>query len=399
MFQNDLAAGELGLRWSLPDTFEVTKVEGRRLLARDSEREVLWLVRILPWSFDLRPAFDDVLRADVEADARRIFEVAFKPMEWPTGSGTQLAPRTSDLRWSPIVELARERIGDAPALRVIHRLTYQPSNEVVSGTLLVPLADGFAEIVAMGRAAMTGFRESTLMLQRPGELPPKGDFPRQAEYDDPAHDVLFPMHPLSQVRAALRWLLADAGLAVTKPPIDPPEGEHLIEAAGCAVVLPPRYRFVPPEVMRMSPTLASFLRVGLIDASMRLLDVWRLEKRVEAKDRALALKRLARETVEGWEREGAADIQQTQEVVPSDGPQVTLRTVVRYRVGKEEKVTVMRWRAEADGVVFRVAVGAPPHVPEQELHEQADAVMASLRRLDERPGAGGESKKPWWKVW
>jgi hypothetical protein len=58
----------------------------------------------------------------------------------------------------------------------------------------------------------------------------------------------------------------------------------------------------------------------------------------------------------------------------------------------------MRWRADVDGTVFGVCVGAAPHVPETSLREEADAVMASLRRLDE-PGEAPPVAKPWWRIW
>ena len=52
------------------------------------------------------------------------------------------------------------------------------------------------------------------MLKRPGGPSAEVDFPSQAEYDDPAHDALFAEHPLTLVRGALRWLIADAELQV-----------------------------------------------------------------------------------------------------------------------------------------------------------------------------------------
>lgn len=398
-----LASGSLGLRWSLPDAFEPTEEDERLMVARDPDRKVAWQLRVLPWRLDLRRSFDEELRGDLEADARHLFEEAFEPVEWPPGSGEMRSPRTADPRWSPIVDVEHVRLGEAPALRVVRRITYQPGNEVLSGALIVPLAEGFAELTAIARAGETGFRESVLMLKRPGGLPsgPDATFPSQAEYDDPAHDARFADHPLSLVRAALRWLLADAGLEVTAPAVEPPEGEHVVEAAGCAVVLPPRYLFLPREVMPMAPTLASFVRVGLGDAPMRLLDVWRLRDRLSGRDRGRALKRLAVETVEGWAEEGATDLDQETEIVAGDEPQAAVRTLVRFKVGDKPNVSAMRWRADEDGTVFRVNVSAPPYVPAPQLRDEADAVMASLRRLDVEEGGSGPGAwiKPWWKIW
>ncbi len=84
-----------------------------------------------------------------------------------------------------------------------------------------------------------------------------------------------------------------------------------------------------------------------------------------------------------------------------DAPEAAVRTTVRFKVGDDPKVSAMRWRADEDGTIFRVCVSAPPYVPESEMRDQADAVMASLRRLDAGEGGGGPRapKKPWWRVW
>lgn len=392
--RQSLAAGSFGLRWSLPNTLEPTNEGPRHLVARDPDRRVLWLLRALPWPLDLRRAFDDALRADLEADARYLFERAYKPKTSPLDPpGHESAPRTADPRWSPIVDVHPVRIGEAPALTVVRRITYDRGEEALSGTLMVPLAQGFMEIGAIAQAAVTGVRESVLMLQRPGEL----GFLSQAEYDDPAHDALFADHPLSLARGALRWLLADAGIEVTEPAVEPPEGERPIEVAGCAVILPPRYLFVPREIMPMSPTLASFVRVGLGEAPVRNLDVWRLPERLTGRDRGQALRRFAVESTERWVDEGVSDLHQEVEIVAGDGPETAVRTWARFKVGDDPKVSAMRWRADADGTVFRVQVGGAPHVAAQALRDQADAVMASLRRSDTEGGSG--PKKPWWKIW
>jgi hypothetical protein len=52
----------------------VTKDHASLTVARDPERRVTWLIRLLPWRLDLRRGFDDVLRADLEADARHLFD-------------------------------------------------------------------------------------------------------------------------------------------------------------------------------------------------------------------------------------------------------------------------------------------------------------------------------------
>jgi hypothetical protein len=63
-----------------------------------------------------------------------------------------------------------------------------------------------------------------------------------------------------------------------------------------ADALPPRFLFVPHEAMPMSPTLASFARVGLSEVPVRLLDVWCLRNRISGRNRGRALEQLARTT-------------------------------------------------------------------------------------------------------
>jgi hypothetical protein len=399
--RDDLAAGSRGLRWSLPGAFDVTKDEANVTLARDPDCNVAWLIRLFPWPLDLRRAFDDVLRTDLETDVRDLFEAGFQAGDHPFRNGVRLEPRTADPRWSPIIDLEHLRLGDAPSLRLVRRLTYQPGNESLSGSLLVPLARGYVEIAAVARAATTGLRESMLMLKReegvPGE--PKAAFRPQSEYDDPAHDALFADHPLTRVRRALRWLIDDAGIAVLAPATEPTEGETTVEAAGCAVVLPPRFLFVPREVMPMSPTLASYARATLGDASVRLLDVWRHPTRIAGRHRERDLERLATETTAAWTGEGATEIEQQAEIVAGDARHASVRTVVHFSVGPKRKVSAMRWRADEDGTVFRVSASAAPHVSPAELRDQADAVMGSLRRLDVDGPTGAPTGRPWWKLW
>lgn len=283
----------------------------------------------------------------------------------------------------------------------MRRITFQPGNELLSGTLLVPVVDGFFEIAAIARAATTGMRESVLLMARTHGKPfePGTSVPSQAEYDAPAHDHRFPDHPLTLVRAALRWLQSDAAIEVLSPAPDPPSGEIVVEAASCAVVLPPRYVFVPREVMPMAPTLASYTRVALGEGVPRMLDVWRLEGRITQRDRARRLKELALEMTADWEKEGVSDLEQEAEIVASDTKSASVRGFARFFVGAKRKLSALRWRADEDGVVFRVSASGPAHLSEEALRNDADAVMSSLRRLDASPPSAPPEDKPWWKVW
>lgn len=403
LLREALESGSSGLRWLPPAAFDWKQEDRRVGVARDPDRLVTWLVRILPWPLDLRNAFADVLRRDVEEEARHEFEVAHASAEageWPPGSGQKPRARTEDPAWSPVVECERVTIGAAPALRLVRRLTYRPGDESLSGALLVPLQDGFAEIAAISRAGQTGYRESILMLlEDKGARDPEKPFPKQAVYDDPKHDARFAEHPLSLVRSALRWLTDESGLTVTDPMEEPPVGEVVLEPAQCAIVPPPRYVPVSRDLLPMAPTLANCVRSVFGDADPRLLGVWRTGDRIDGADRAAKLRRLASETTAAWSQEGAADIAQETQIVAGDGPHAAVQNVVRFTVSGAPKLSTQRWRADADGTVFRVSADGPGHLDDAALMAEASAVMASLRRTDSPPGAPEPPARPWWKLW
>jgi hypothetical protein len=392
-FREDLESGRAGLSFRAPPSFEWMQESAEHTVARDAERRVSWFIRRLPFRLDLRKDFEELFRNDLEEDTRFAFEKAYEPspsQPAPLGSNR---PRTDDPAWSPIVERALVRLGAAPAHRLIWRLTYQPGKESVSGELLVPVAQGHFAISAIATASVTGFRETATMLKLEKE---RGEtlgtrFPEQAEYDDPALDESFPDHPLTLSRAALRWLERGAHLEVTAPDGEAPTGEVVAEAARCAIMLPPRYVFVPRTVLPMADALVSYVRVGLPDGSPRILDVWRFPERLGKRNRPRELSSLAQKVTDGWRQEGAQDVVHGPRVIGSDGGLAMVEDLVRFKVGKSEKLTAMRWRADDDGTVFRVSVGAGAYVAEARLVEQAAGVMASLRRLDE----GGV--KPWWQ--
>lgn len=379
-----LASGEVGVRWSAPASLAWREGSPVVAVADDAALGVTWFVRRVPWCIDLRPAHDDTLRSDFEADARGDFEAAFRPPAEGDTFGRK-EPRTADTGWSPIVDFEPVQVEGTRALRVVRRLTYQPGNEILSGALLVPVAEGYVEFAALCRAGMTGLRESMIMAQQP--MPVAGGevrFPPQSAYDDPALDAAFTDHPLSRVRAALRWLLGEAGLRVTAPMTVAPVGEVALDEPGCAVVPPPRFLHVPRSVMRMSPTLGSMARVTFTDRAPRLLDVWRHPARLTGADRAARLLSLARESTAAWVNEGVTALAHAPAQVPGDGGAVVVEDVVRFKVEGEPKVSAMRWRVDPDGVVFRVSAGGVDGVDDGVVVDRARAVMASLRRLDLR---------------
>jgi hypothetical protein len=392
--REDLESGRTGVSFRAPPSFEWIEESAQHAIARDAERRVTWFIRRLPFRFDLRKDFDDVLRNDLEEDARFAFEQAYEASPSPPGPPGSSGPRTRDPAWSPIVERALVRLGAAPAVRLVWRLSYQPEKESVSAEILIPVAQGHFAISAIANARITGFRETATVMKLEKE---RGEafgtrFPKQAEFDDPALDESFPDHPLTLSRAALRWLEGGAHLEVTAPDGEAPTGEVVAEAARCAITAPPRYVFVPRTVLPMADTLVSYVRAGLPDGSPRMLDIWRFPERLGKRNRERELSALAQKVTDGWRAEGAENVVHGPRVIGSDGASAMVEDFVRFKVGASEKLTAMRWRADEDGTVFRVSVGAGAYVAEARLVEQADVVMASLRRLDE---AG--AKKAWWQ--
>jgi hypothetical protein len=368
--REDLSAGANGVRWQTPHAFEWLQNDRRVAVARDAERQITWLVRASRFRLDVDPANDALLRADLEEDARHLFEIAHAQR------GAQMPPRTADPTWSPIIEHERGALG----LRVVRRITYQPGNETIAGHLSIPVIGGYVEIAAIARASMTGMREAILVdraMAASDELPRL----KQSEIDDPKHDSTFADHPLSLVRAALRWLEAQ-GVTVLAPAPAASEQAVVVNAARCVVRPPPRYLLLAPDVLPMSPTLASFTRITFADAEPRLLDVWRLPQTITARDPGAALVALARENADGWRREGATDVLANVSLATRE-PRIEAVSFIRFKVNGAPKTNASRWRVDPDGTVFRVGVSVEPHVPDASAREQADVVMASLRRLDD----------------
>jgi len=371
--REDLTTGAFGVRWQTPPTFEWVQNERRVAVARDAERKVTWLVRAYRYRMDIDRANDAPLRADLEQDARRLFELAHATAQAP--GFAPMPPRTTDPTWSPIIEVEHTSLG----LVVVRRITYQPGNETIVGAVSIPVAGGYVELAAIARAGTTGYRESILMTQLVPNMEPDTPFPKQSVYDDPQHDATFADHPLSLVRSALRWLHG-AGVEVLAPAA-PGSPEVVVNAARCVVRPPPRYLLLAPDVLPMSPTLASFTRVTFGDIEPRLLDVWRLPDTITSRDRGAALVALARDTAEGWRREGATDVHADVALATRE-PHIEATSFIRFRVNGAPKASTSRWRVDGDGTVFRVGVSIEPHIPVSTAREQADTTMASLRRLD-----------------
>ncbi len=412
-FLDQIAAGELGVRVHFGDGLESLEEAPNAALLRDPERRVAWEIAFVPYRLDLREATLDVLRDDVEGEARAAFEATWTQLGAETDAAARPPVRTSDPAWSPVVLIESTTVDAVPALRVIHRMSYQPTHEMVIGRIVVPVANGVISLSASSLTRNTGYRE-TMRLQaalasRPGESAAKvGSELGQAAYDDPTYDLLFPDHPLSLVRAALAWLegAEGGGLAITDPLRLPSPGEVVLPAAGCAVTPPPRYVALPEGALPIASTLAVLTRVGLAVTTPRLLDVWRIEDTVIlGADRAGQLVRLARKNAAGWAGEGATGVEARVVKLPAKDGRTHALSEIRFTTDNGPTHAVARWMADTDGTVFRVAASGGPWIPKEALRADADQALGSLRRLDPPGIEPGEAmptaevvkpRRTWW---
>jgi hypothetical protein len=391
--RQQLRSGECGVTWEAPGGVDVLNDDEHQLVLRDPEAGVVWQVRASAMPFAVDPAHREVLRLDLEASARAAFDAAWEP---PDDDSVPQRRRTDDPAWSPVIDHAVVELDGRPALRLLRRHTYQPGNELVVGHLIVPTATGHVDFSVIARAAVTGMRESVVMLmsdRMPDTLDGEGEytFPAQAVYDDVALDEKFPDHPLTRVRAAIGRL--EVAVTITGPVPRCPEVTTL-EEARCAFTAPPRYLPVPPEVMGISPTLRVLVRSG-VELWRYMIEVWRMEDvRFRRRDPRRELCELARRTVAGWAHEGATDIDSV-EVIDEFAQRPQIQQTVRMIAGGTRRRLVLRWWVEPDGVVYRVGSGGPGTSTDAEHLALLDAIQATWRRLD-RPGP---ARAPWWRVW
>jgi hypothetical protein len=407
-FIRRLRAGHYGVRLRTPRSLRVLEKHPLGAHMADSDNHVGWHFGLSRLVLDLRADYEADLRADVESSARFLFDEEYKCFmqeaesagqpgdEFTTALAKSYGPRTADPDWSPVVELECLEIDSCPALKVIYRHAYRPGCESVVGHLLVPAEAGTLECTAVSRNDTTGMRESflfaTLEANRGAEDDQDADakWPAiqltQSEIDDPAHDDLVPFHCLSVVRSAMRWLLAPAGAAleILAPAPSIPLGEIRLPQVGVVITPPPRYVPAAPGLGKtLRADMALFARASIPDVPPRTLDVLRMPTpKLYGPERTNRLEQLACSEPLEWAREGAWGIDVETEVLPRQADQVHVASYIQYEVLTGPTHTVARWRADADGEVFRIAVGGPPLVSREILARDADAVARSLRRLD-----------------
>jgi hypothetical protein len=214
--------------------------------------------------------------------------------------------------------------------------------------------------------SVTGMRETVLSMEAMQAVDARLDAENteaqiqeiSPAFDDAKYDDRFPKHALTRVRAALAWALdrQGGGLEVSAQQLPPHDDEIELPAAGCAIRLPPRFLQLPSEVLGLSPGLESFVRIALTP-DPRMIDVWDLGA-MEVRDLA-TLEREARRTVQGWEAEGATDIEVETERRADTNGRLEVDCFVQFRAQGKLTQSAQRWLA-IEGQIFRIAEGGPP---------------------------------------
>lgn len=389
---DELREGSLGVRLHLPDQLE--SLEQGPTFARWIDRDALSTALAIhsPFPLDLSDARKPTLRAELEAEARRVFVAKYRSLAAERGAtALDRPPRTDDPSWSPIVELDLLERDDGRLLRCISRLSYQPGHELIRGLLCCPLANGHLWLALMHLSTQTGMRESVLTLR----LNPAEGFehPGQAFYDDPTHDETFPQHGLSCVRRGLaHWLGADAGaleITARQPSAPHPGAPITLVDSDSSLVVPPGFLHVPREVMPMAPSMSSFVRLGLERQPDAMLDVWRLSSDVTPPRNIDELVELAQAIARSWENEGASNVAVT--VEPREGERIEARARIAFTIHDEPKRNIAQWILDRDGAVFRIGVSFEPPDEFDSWAPVLDELVASWQRLSEP----SSPNRPW----
>lgn len=294
-------------------------------------------------------------------------------------------PRTADPTWTPMVDYERLQAGGAPALRTVHRMSYEPGREIVMGHLLIPLKSGLFEVRVAAGDPMTGVREAMLLAMRrdPDATKPL----TQREIDAPEHDEKFRDHALSRVRRALRWALAEAKLEVTAPAAVHQHGEVVLKKLDCALTPPPRF---VRQVDHDDYNLEVFQRVGFCgtDGVERLLvqRVYELGKLAPAQLRAAAEK-YSRQLNEKSEVRDLALT--TEEVALGERRAVLVEVCGQGHDGGLRNSFC--WVLDRKGTAHLIAILGSDAVPASERRDELLAAATSWRST--------RDARPWWRPW
>jgi hypothetical protein len=399
-FIDDLKQGLPGVRFAIPDSWKVQEQQDRRAVLLDEEHKVGWHIIHAPWRADFRQEFFEAQRRDIERHARYGYEQHYHQIQ--VQQGTQRPPvRTADPEFSPLISVEHVTVDGVESLFILRRVAYEPILEAVVGNILIPLGNGLLDITVFQHSQQTGYRESQLLTlalqQNPGEGVPKVRRKLgQAHFDDPAHDDKFPTHPLTCVRKAVRWLLAQKQevLAVTNPQAAlPPVGAELeLSQIGCAIKVPPRYQPIPDGVLPVPAGVTLLSRVILEGADdPQMLDVRQIAGVTLAPEtRQAKLAEMVQQQIAEWQQNGATNLEISSEPIDppggSDGGRMAVAVQVSMLLGGVPTHTVARWLCDQDGKVFRFGVATPPYVPTVDAAADVDFVLQSFRRLPKKQG-------------
>ena len=419
-FLADLRIGTYGIQFIPPFSWRLEVDRDRFASFRDEAHRVDWHLEFYPLIVDLSIECEEMLEEDLRRDTTAVFESFFRSRESPECASTVAAcaestaspgvtvdrvpihslPRTtSDPTWSPVVSVERVWIGGAPALLVIHRLTYAVRDELIIGRIIIPLEQGTVYVSALQQAETTGMRETALSIV--GERSPQdGDSEvsliSQAMIDDPALDEQFPDHPLSVIRRALQWVLTTPlKMTVRTPLVSQSQKSMILPRSGCSINPPPRFRFCPAMATTMNQSLTPFVRATVPQAGSYTFDVWRVPS-VSVKGRQLVqqLRLIAEDSLRSWgpARDPTLEVECLEFSMRVGLP--GLSTYLCFPLDGRLNHGVANWFADHDGTVFRICAAAAVSRSRDELTRMVNDSTATWERLP-------ESRAPrsvWWKL-
>lgn len=372
-----LTSGEAGARIEIPVSWTLENEGHDSVHFSDHEQQLMWwwfLSEDTPMVLhqELRE-----LRADAELHARHMFEAPFRQTSWTDGPKPH-QPRTTDPSWSPIIEFDPIELHGARALVMVHRMTYHPGSEIIMGHLLIPLRAGtLLEARVVAGANFTGVRETSLLA---AQADPEEGMSRlkQADYDAPSRDADFPEHPLSRIRAALRWLRESTCLTITAPAEPLVEGE--LELAQPRCVLTPPSRFVP---LRSDPGALRRVSFCATDGIEHLL-VQFLNVRSSLAELPEVVRLRAPEELE------LPAEQLTFEPI-SLAPSRSGVLVTGHRDDVERHAQLCYF-LDGSSQLWMISLSAPDAIPLTRSRAELLTTAESCRPLERAP-------RPWWKLW
>ncbi len=345
--QSELETGELGVQWTVPSSWSISRDSPDLLIADEASSALRW------WVFFGEGLHLGLAARDTEHRERAIagyahclFEDVFStlpPEVQADGS------RAADGSWSPLVDLEWLQIGAVAGLRVVHRMAYARGIELVMGHLLIPVETGLLEIRCLGRAETTGGRECVLMMKEGGE------FLTQAQYDDPCHDAAFAEHVLSRTRHGLQAVLS-------RPPlVHRAAGPTAERAALAGHTIRPPPGFVPgPRMRRVSFCVTAGVEPFLL-SSLGSSGAADLESTARRRARAL------------HEEHGVRELE-----VDLRRCEVGVAAIVRGQ-GHFPVRNVMLWSIAPGGAVVELAITSDRVSSDEQLIGELEAAARTLR--------------------